>query len=335
MTHVTPRAPEGDTAPASSPSPIEFSTVGLPDQERIELWEGHNAEALIGLRCRTLDVSQLEATEINVQLDAVGLARVVGTSHVVERDADLIRRRPSDAVVMYFSLVGDAFFYSEDGVRTVSPGQLLLCDADKAFMRGFSRGLEELVVKMPRSVFSDITGVTALVDPMVFDFSKKGNSHAAALAHHVSRATRSNDPVPPDERAILELVSVLTTGARDDLNTAHRAAARSYIERRLADPSLSASQVADSIGISPRHLSRVFAADGTSVPRYILARRLDLARALLGKPAATSMTIAEIAHLCGFVSAAHFSNAFVSRFAVRASDVRRDAVAARSVATTS
>lgn len=335
MTHVTPEVADGGAAPHGSPSPIEFSTVGLPDQDRIELWEGHNAEALIGLRCRTLDVAQLEATEINVQLDAVGLARVVGTSHVVERDAEMIRRRPSDAVVMYFSLVGDAFFYSEDGVHTLRPGQLLLCDADKAFMRGFSRGLEELVVKMPRSIFADVTGVTSLVDPMVFDFSKKGNSHATALAHHVSRATRSTDPVPPDERAILELVSVLTTGARDDLTMAHRAAARSYIERHLADPSLSASQVADSIGISPRHLSRVFAADGTSVPRYILGRRLELARALLEKPAAMSMTIAEIAHLCGFVSAAHFSNAFVSRFDIRASDVRRDSAAARSTATAS
>lgn len=319
----------------SVPSLIEFSTVGLPDHDRIELWEGHNAEALVGLRCRTLDASQLEATEINLQLDSIGLARVVGTSHVVERDADLIRRRPSGSVVMYFSLVGEAFFYSEDGVRTVSPGQLLLCDADKAFMRGFSRGLEELVVKMPRSVFDDVAGPRSLADPMVFDFSKRGNAHAAALAQHVNRATRAGSPVPPDEKAILELIAVLASGARDDRNTAHRAAAKSFIERRIADPSLSATMVADAIGISARHLSRVFAADGVSVPRYILARRLDLARALLEKPAATSMTIAEIAHLCGFASATHFSNAFVLKFSERASDVRRDAVAARSASSAS
>ncbi|QGG42674.1 helix-turn-helix domain-containing protein [Aeromicrobium yanjiei] len=317
MTHVTA-------------GPIEFSTVGLPDQERIELWEDHNADALIGLRCRTLEASQLEATETNVQLDSIGLARVVGTSHVVERDADLIRRRPSDSVVMYFSLVGEAFFYSEDGVRTVRPGQLLLCDADKAFMRGFSRGLEELVIKMPRSIFDEVAGARSLTDPMVFDFGKRGNAHAAALARHVNRATRPHNLVPPDEQTILELVSVLASGARDDLNTAHRAAAKAFIEGRIADPTLSATRVADAIGISARHLSRVFAADGISVPRYILARRLDVARALLEKPAAASMTIAEIAHHCGFASATHFSNAFVLRFSERASDVRRDATAARA-----
>lgn len=326
------RALERGTTVMSLLAPVGFSTVGLPDEERIELWEGHNADALIGLRCRTLNSALFEATETNLQLDSIGLARVVGTSHVVERDADLIRSKPSDAVVMYFSLVGEAFFYSEDGVRIVRPGQLLLCDADRAFMRGFSRGLEELVVKMPRSVFGQVTGLTSLVDPMIFDFFRGGNAHASALAHHVSRATRTTDPVPPDERAILELIAVLATGARDDLNTAHRAAARSFIERRLTDSSLSASQVADSIGISARHLSRVFAADGVSVPKYILGRRLNLARAVLEKPAAMSMTIAEIAHHCGFASAAHFSNAFVSKFDARASDVRRDAVTVRSAA---
>lgn len=314
---------------------VEFSTVGLPDHDRIELWEAHNAAALIGLSCRTLDSSPLVATETNVQLDRVGLARVVGPSHVVERDAGLIRRWPSDAVVMYFSLVGEAFFYSEEGVRAVRPGQLLLCDADKAFMHGFSGGLEELVVKVPRSVFGELASPAQVVDPTVFDFTKGGNAHASALARHVSRATRASDLVPPDERAIIELISVLTTGVRGDLGAAHRAAARSFIEQRVSDPSLSAKCVADAIGISRRHLSRVFSADGVSLPRYILGRRLDLARALLERPTAVSMTIAEIAHHSGFTSATHFSNAFVSRFGARPSEVRQEAVAARSGSTAS
>ncbi|MGB3372382.1 MAG: helix-turn-helix domain-containing protein [Rhodococcus sp. (in: high G+C Gram-positive bacteria)] len=308
----------------------EFSTAGLPFPERLELWEGHNADVLIGLRCRRLESAQLEASERNVQLESVQLARVIGTSHVVERDAELIRRRPSDSVMMYFSLVGDAFFYSEDGVRTVGPGQVLLCDADKAFMRGFSHGLEELVVKMPHSVFGDVSGLTSLRSPMVFDFSANGNVHAAALAQQVGHATRSADPTAPDERAILELVSVLATGARADLSSAHRASARAFIERRLFDTSLSATAVASAVGISARQLSRVFAADGTSVPKYILQRRLDLAHARLTTPSAAASTIAEIAHDCGFTSAAYFSNAFATKFGARASDVRRDAVIARS-----
>ncbi|MBY3791372.1 helix-turn-helix domain-containing protein [Rhodococcus fascians] len=312
------------------PVPVEFSTLDLPLEERIERWEGHNADLLIGLRCRMLEVEQLEATGTNLRLDSVDLARVIGTSHVVERDAELIRQQPSDSVMMYFSLVGDAFFYSADGIRSVGPGQGLVFDADRAFMRGFSHGLEELVLKLPRSVFADVTGAAVPSEPTVLDFSPNGNVHAAALARQVGRATSRRDPTPPDERAILELVSVLTTGARADLNSAHRAAARSFIEQRLSDASLSAAQVARAVGISARHLSRVFADDATSVPKYILERRLEWAHAQLTGPFDASMTVADIALSCGFTSATYFSRSFVARFGRRASDVRRDAVITRA-----
>ena len=314
-------------------TPLEFSTMGLPDTERVELWEGHNQDALIGLRCRTLDAPSLEAREINLQLDDVHLARVYGTSHVVERDAELIRRRPADAVAMYFSLVGDAFFYSEDGVRALRPGQLLVCDADRSFMRGFSRGLEELVVKVPRALFRDASGLDDLREPLVLDFGRGGDPHATALAEHVGRATSSSDPVPPDEQAVVELIAVLTSGSTDDLSSAHRAAARAFIERRLRDPRLSATMIADAVGISARHLSRVFAADDTSVPQHVLRRRLDLAHSILTQPAAASMTVAEVARHCGFTSAAHFSHAFVTQHGERASEVRRRAASARAATT--
>lgn len=330
MTHVTKIA--GGSSSLTAPlTPTKFTTVGLPEDERIELWEGHNAEALIGLRCRTLNSLQLEATETNLHVGSLNLARVVGTPHVVERDSELIRRRPSDAVAMFICLAGEAFFSSDNGVRAIRPGQMLLCDADKAFMRGFSRGLEELVVKIPRYVFTEVTGEPP-GGPVVFDFSGRANVHATALAQHICQAMRSLDPIPPDERAILELISVLTSGRRrGDMNVAYRAAARSYIASQVADPTLSAPRIADAIGISTRQLSRVFAADHTSVPQYILRCRLERAHTLLERTVANSLTIAEVAQLSGFTSAAHFSNAFTSHFGRRPSDVRREAVVARSI----
>ncbi len=129
-------------------APVRFSTAGLPETDRIARWEEHNAKALIGLRCRSLHDTALDATEINLQLPTAHLARVVGSPHVVERAKSEIRRVPSDAVACYLTLAGEAFFYHDDGVRLLHPGQLLVCDADQPFMRGFSHGLEELAVKI-------------------------------------------------------------------------------------------------------------------------------------------------------------------------------------------
>ena len=305
-------------------TPVTFSTAGLPESRRVELWESHNAATLIGLRCRTLTAAALEATEINLQLERIHLARVRGTSHVVERDQALIQRRPADSVALFFSLAGEAVFYHDEGVRGVRPGEMLMCDADRPFLRGFSRGLEELVVKVPRDVFTEVTGLEQVAGPVVVPFAT-GGSFARALAREVGAATRADDPRPADEDVVLELVAALAGPGRGDLPTAYRAAAQTYIDHHLADASLSAPQVAAAVGISTRHLSRVFAAAGTSVPRYVLTRRLEAARSLLEEPAAGARTVAAVAHRCGFASAAHFSNAFRAHFGERASDVRRNA----------
>ena len=310
-------------------APVAFSTAGLPEGRRVELWESHNAAALIGLRCRTLTAAPLTATEINVQLPRVHLARVRGTSHVVERDQELIRRRPAGSVALYFSLAGEAFFYHDDGVRTVQPGEILICDADRPFLRGFSHGLEELVLKIPWPVFAEVTGIAELSQPRMATFGPDGNAVARALARRVGAVARTEDPEPVDEEALLDLVAALVGPGRDGVSATYRAAAHAYIDLHLGDPALSAPRVAAAVGISARHLSRVFAEAGSSVPRHILGRRLEAARRLLDRPAAVPATVAEVAHRCGFASVAHFSTAFTARFGERATDVRRQALANR------
>jgi transcriptional regulator GlxA family with amidase domain len=69
----------------------------------------------------------------------------------------------------------------------------------------------------------------------------------------------------------------------------------------------------------------VFAADGTSVPRHVLSRRLALAYALLSEPSGGSRTVTEVAARCGFTSATYFSRAFHEHFGRRASEVGRQA----------
>ncbi|MDX1873263.1 AraC family transcriptional regulator [Mycolicibacterium sp. 120266] len=311
--------------------PRAFTTAGLPDQQRIELWESHNATALIGLRCKSLRAEVLEATEINLQLERVHLARVRGTSHVVERDETLVRARPTESVALFFNLVGEAFFYHEDGVWSLRPGQLLMCDADRPFMRGFSRGLEELVLKIPRELFAEVTEIHQLARPIVCDFSDDEQPIAHALARSVGAAVDVHEPQPIAEELLLDLIAALCASGRHDLRPAHLTAVYTYLNVHYRDSALSARRVAAAVGISTRHLSRLLAEAGTTLPEYVLNRRLQAARALLQTPAATSMTVGEVAHRCGFVSASHFSNAFTTRFGERASDVRRRAKATRSL----
>ena len=105
---------------------------------------------------------------------------------------------------MYVTLRGDAWFRHEDGRRDVRPGQVLICDADRPFARGFARGLEELAIKVPRAALlarmgTAGTGLTSLRSPMVTTFTPGNDPYARVLARLVDRAARTERPVAADE----------------------------------------------------------------------------------------------------------------------------------------
>jgi AraC-like DNA-binding protein len=298
----------------TSAAPEVFSTTGLPAARRVELWEEHNAAALVALTCTT--TTPFEAAEVNVCLGQLRLARVTGSAHAVERSARVIRAEPADAVAVYVALRGTASFEHDGGASTLRPGSVLVCDADRPFRRGFAEGLEELAVTVPRAVFRERAALPRA--PVIVDVA---DPYARALAAQVGRATRPAHAVTPDERTLLDLIT-LVSGGDGDPSVAHRAAAKAFIEAHLSDHGLSASAVAVAVGISERHLSRVFAVDGASVPRHILARRLHLAHAVLD--GGTGGSVADVAARCGFTSATYFSHAFHTHFGVRAGEVRRE-----------
>ncbi|MHA6969065.1 hypothetical protein ACX5K5_15375 [Glutamicibacter bergerei] len=131
MTQLTPVPPGPSASEASiagqrAAGVIRFSTAGLPEPRRVELWEKHNSRSLIGLGCRTLNGASLEATEHNLQLPGIQFAHVAGNPHVVERTQSYISATPADAVVVYFNLEGEAFFYHRDGCEMLRPGQAFL-----------------------------------------------------------------------------------------------------------------------------------------------------------------------------------------------------------------
>jgi len=293
-----------------------FATARIETDRQVELWERHNAESLIALACRPPAARSFAATEVNLQLERAHLARVRGTRHVVERSDAMVDAKPAEAIAVYVTIIGDAVFEQDGERRVLRPGQLLVCDADRPFRRGFGHGLDELAVKVPRSEFTRLTGRATVPKPVVVDGD---NPHGRALARLVARAVRQDRPVPADEQAVLELVAVLAGPV--DLPVAHRAAARAFIEDHVADPTLSAADIAAGTGISERHLSRVFAAAGTSVPRHILARRLDAAYSVLTTD--KTLRTADVAACCGFTSVAYFSHTFRTRFGVTAGEVRR------------
>lgn len=307
-----------------------FTTRGVTATDKVELWERHNAEALVSLECRSLNSDEFEATEINVTLPRLNMAKVGAGSHVIERNQSHINSSEQDLVALYFALEGDSFFYTSDGVYMQKPGSLLVCDAQKPFMRGFAKGLKELVLTVPHVLLQEISGLEAPDKPTIYNFSDVGkktieNNDATALELarlvHSTLKSPENDEIQVLEDEVINLLRDLFVPEAEHTAASYRRAAVAWIRHRIRDPQLSVASVAAGIGLSERHLARIFQETGAGVAKTILEMRLGLAHRVLENPGAPP--VIEVALSCGFVSAAHFSRVYSSHYGYSPSQTPR------------
>ncbi|MBS0545398.1 MAG: transcriptional regulator FeaR [Proteobacteria bacterium] len=107
-----------------------------------------------------------------------------------------------------------------------------------------------------------------------------------------------------------------------------RLLANRLIERSLGDPHLSPESLARQLSISERQLYRIFSADGDSVFRYIMRKRLERSATDLRAPGIGGSTITDVAFRWGFVDSAHFSRAFRRQYGMSPSEYRNGGGAA-------
>lgn len=92
------------------------------------------------------------------------------------------------------------------------------------------------------------------------------------------------------------------------------------MERHLEDP-LTLKEIAGRVGVSSRHLQRLFEDQLHRTPRqWYLSLRLSRAQRLLTE---TDMAVLDVAVACGFSASSSFARAFRSQFGVSPMEVRR------------
>ena len=321
-----------------TPKSLRFSTRGIVPDNRIQMWEGHNAKALIPLDIRTLDNRPLHASETNLHLPTVRMASVFGTSQIVERSETFVSENPTGVVAIFFATEGDAFFYHRGGHILLRPGQAIVYDVDRPFIRGFNHRFRELVLTIPKQRFLDIVGPQRPELPICFDFGLTGAPDQQALTRLVNIALKqieagdgqsgSNSSVVKkswseiEEEAFSLLHNVL--GGAPSSEDGIIAAAKNHIELNIGDRDLGPGKIAAAVGISERQLSRIFAEADTTVGRYVLQQRLGFAKAALSSREQDVVSVGEIGKRFGFASPSHFSRTFRERYGLTPLQCRKD-----------
>src|SRR5699024_904846 len=114
-------------------------------------------DALIGLDIRPLHDQTLEAQQQNRQSDSIRLAKVHGSSQLIERSTEMIRKHPTESVALFLCTQGDSFYTDENGSQLLQAGQMLACNADSSFVRGFGVGVHEMVLTIRMDEFLSIS----------------------------------------------------------------------------------------------------------------------------------------------------------------------------------
>jgi AraC-like DNA-binding protein len=305
-------------------SSVSTSTVEIDD--RLAYWEAYNADALVGLTCTTYQPEGLLARQLNLDLGAFRVADIAGNPHAVERAPSTVRSRPKDAMFVSMMLEGDAFFYHSDGCLILRAGDTVVYDTDKPYLFGFGHSMRQLLVDIPQQLFAQRCDLRApSKGPVLVQGDDPGVAGTSARALRRVLLDLATDPAAaPDAvgEQVLELVQTMRTGRGTSSSAAHLINAQTYIAGHLGDPGLCADVVARAVGVTPRHLNRAFAAEQTTVAQYILARRLERAKADLAAPALAGFRVADIACRWGFASQAHFSRLFRARFGCSPLQVR-------------
>ncbi|MBK3575508.1 helix-turn-helix domain-containing protein [Streptomyces sp. MBT65] len=319
----------------SRPSVIsQATTEHIAPAERISYWEDYNREALVGLSCTSYSEQGLLARQTNIELGGLRLADITGNAHAIERSPETVRSAPKDSVFASLLLKGEAVFLHENGCLAATAGELIIYDTRRPYLFGFSSSMRQILVDVPRSLFAPGCEGGGWPGPMLFGRSAaREGALVAALSSRLGglAAMRDVPQGPADaEGAVLDLLRRLAeerTGGRpgSDTRRSQLIVAEDYIERHLHDPGLGAAQVAGVLGISVRHLGRIFESTGRSPARHIAERRLVMAHRELTGPGARETRIADVAYRWGFSSQALFARLFRARFGLTPSEARAEA----------
>lgn len=312
---------------------VRISTDDVPPQQRIDYWLSTSIGTIVGVNCGTLSEAGLHATQLALKVGACGIVDVRGNDHVIERTQPLIRKHAKDSLFLDLLVQGQSFLYQTDECLAASPGDLLLYDADRPYIHGFTSSmrqitfdlpkeqLDRLGLRGPRSGPARIGGAAGLGKMLSRSLLAKVDEITAGAQRSGRIESRQAEEIWPLLEATLQALQPGAGASASRTLTLMRA--RSHIAEKLSDPELDGTSVARAANVSLRHLQRLFESTGVSLRQFILARRLERCAQALHDPALRTASITEIGYRWGFRDAAHFSRAFKAHFGQSPREFRR------------
>ncbi len=311
-----------------------LTTDAVAEHERFELWRDLICGVFVQLDCEPVSAGATAPFSGRITARELGPIRVsevvTAPQHVVRSPRQIARAREDDVLVSL--QLSAACTIRQDGrAATIAAGDFALYDSSRPYTLHMERPFRQLVWQLPRAMLLD--RAPALGEQTAVRVAGASGVGAVVSTFLTALAGRLDELTPAEATQLVGLVADLlasglgsAAGADVEPSSAaqlHLQRARAHIARRLDDPDLDPAAIAAAAAISPRYLHRLFADEGTTVGRYVLACRLERCGRALRDPALGHLTVTEIAFGAGFRDASHFSRTFRRHFGLPPSEYRR------------
>ena len=262
----------------------------------------------------------------------MGVATVECDPCEVGRTALDIARDNSDDLLVSVQLAGKMIL-NQDGRQAVNEqGSFVLLDTQRPYTQVFQTRTRTIVLKIPREALEARLGRVAPLTAYTMEADRPITGLASGFLSMLAKRLDTFDgPVgltiaeqALDLVALAFFVETQQSGSTlSSSRTITLLRLKSIIESRLYEPDLRPAAVAAEAGIRIRYANTLLSAEGTSLERYILNRRLERCRRALEDPRQAHRTIGEIAFAWGFSDLSHFARRFKAEFGVSPREYRR------------
>lgn len=310
---------------------VTFDTRVVAPHERIDYWEEHCSEKVVGLRCSCLSEKGLEARYHYFDFGRMKMIDIAGDEHFIERTPNLLRRREKDSAFLTVILNGKVFVNRAGRCVVAEAGDVVLYDTNQPYMHGFPAFARQVIFEIPGEEFRGRFGEWSLRDVVHFGGTANPARMIPLALHEVMREVHSSGLTGDKAGAALErkvwdvmetAYSLVNGGARSSYHAQLLLRARKYIDENLGDPELSPATIAAYMGISLRQLNRLFQAEPLSLVAHIQEKRLEGARRDLLQRGTFNISVSDVGYKWGFKSLAHFSRKFSQRYGASPSHCR-------------
>lgn len=313
-----------------------FSTERLPASDRIDAWQW-NAQRICG-DCRI----QLPKSSFHGSIE---IRHVAGLPFTRFSSSSLsFWKEPFDTVnsdnrsCIVITQIAGARRYLQNGLDVLlKPGDSTLIDSARPWSSSCTSDCVRLYLRVPRWMMEDRLQIREI--PVARRISGAGGigvslfRQAQSLYDDANWMKEEHAAIALDSYFEILAASVCAEAATFRRNSELSQRILQFIDGHLADATLSPGAVASAMGISVRHLHRLFSATGNTLGEYVRSRRLQQCRLDLMHPRLQERTITEIAFYWGFSDAAHFSHSFRKQFGVSPRAFRaRSATKSKNVA---